>query len=51
MAAVPMRKLCPCMHPGCKGFTGFVRHHPFKDGWEVRKCFLCKRDTAQDATS
>ena len=49
MAALHMNKVCPCMHDGCKGFTGFVRFHPFKEGFEVRKCFTCKRNTAQDA--
>ena len=51
MAAVPMRKMCPCKHKGCKGFTGFVRHHPFKPGWEIRRCFTCGKDTTQDSTA
>ena len=26
--------------------TLFVRHHPFKPGWEVRRCRECRRDSA-----
>lgn len=47
---VKMRKMCPCLHEGCDGYTGSVRFHPFKPGWEIRKCFTCGRDTAQDST-
>lgn len=26
--------------------TGFLRRHPFKPGWEIRRCLECKKDTA-----
>ena len=42
-----LRQMCPCMHDGCQGITGFVREHPFKPGWDIRRCFDCGRDSAQ----
>lgn len=54
------RELVPCMHCPTelrgktrvsKGYTGFVRFHPFKPGWEIRKCFTCGKLTAQDSRS
>jgi hypothetical protein len=30
--------------------TTFVRHHPFKTGWEVRKCMDCGAQWAVDAS-
>lgn len=29
--------------------TTFVRHHPFMDGWEVRRCMDCGSQWAVDA--
>lgn len=29
--------------------TGFVRRHPFKPGWEIRKCFNCNQEWAVDS--
>lgn len=44
---------CPKTGKGRKrcstGYTLFVRWHPFKEGWEIRRCVDCGRLTAQDA--
>mgnify|MGYP003980607611 CR=1 FL=1 len=29
--------------------TGFVKHHPFKPGWEIRRCFSCATQWAVDS--
>jgi hypothetical protein len=34
-----------------KCYTVFVRHHPFKPGWEVRRCVECLRTSGQSSTS
>ena len=59
MAAINVVALVGCLH--CvrlsKGkwrptsYTIFQRHHPFKEGWEVRKCVSCGKLTAQDSRS
>jgi hypothetical protein len=46
---VAPRHLNPCMHEPCKGYTVFLRWHPFKEGWEIRRCDTCGKDTAQDS--
>ena len=33
-----------------KTTTTFVRHHPFKPGWEVRKCLACGSQWAVDSS-
>mgnify|MGYP003150983414 CR=1 FL=1 len=41
----------PCMHK-CKKptpVTMFVRWHPFKKDWEVRRCIHCQKDSAYDS--
>lgn len=50
-------ELTPCEH--CKkkmrgrwrstSYTLFVRWHPFKEGWEIRRCTTCNKGTAQDS--
>lgn len=41
----------PCMHKCQKPTptTLFVRWHPFKEGWEIRKCPECGKNSAYDA--
>ena len=29
--------------------TLFIKHHPFKDGWEIRRCPNCGKDSAFDS--
>ena len=49
---VRARRPTPCTHKCRKPVpsTVFVRDHPFKEGWEVRKCPECKRDSAYSST-
>lgn len=51
-------ELTPCEHcPKRKvrgrlyatSYTLFVRWHPFKEGWEIRRCVECGKLTAQDS--
>lgn len=43
-----VKRVTPCMHNCQKPVpaTVFVRFHPFKPGYEVRRCFECGRDSA-----
>lgn len=44
-------RVTPCQHK-CKTPTPatlFVRWHPFKKDWEVRRCEHCGRDSAYSA--
>jgi len=50
MPAYQAGAITPCMHQcSPRAYTVFVRHHPFKEGWEVRKCTSCGKLSAQDA--
>jgi hypothetical protein len=59
MAAVNAKDLVGCLHcvKKSKGrwvstsYTLFMHWHPFKEGWEVRKCVTCGKLTAQDSRS
>jgi hypothetical protein len=38
-----------CLH-GCKESTLHLKVHPFKPGWEIRKCPECGKLSAYDET-
>lgn len=41
----------PCLHARTRPrpSTFFLRWHPLKEGWEIRRCPECKRDSAYNA--
>jgi len=47
-----VRRPTPCMHKCTRPVpsTLFLRFHPFKEGWEVRRCPECKKDSAYSST-
>ena len=46
-------RVVPCLHGCTKPVpeTIYLRDHPFKTGWEIRRCVHCGRDSAYDARS